>query len=265
MEGWVTIVHFALYYLVLSSVLTTQKLWERFFQVSLFVSLITAIYGFFQLAGVITINQGGVRLDATFGNATYFAVFMLFNIFFGILCFLRAYGSPVKDRSRNLLLWYTGVVTVLDAIILFYTATRGTTLGLLIGLLLATLLIAIFEKEKLVLRKISAGILVFLVVVSGTIYVMKDSAWVKSSQSLGRLTSITLHEGNSRFMVWGMAFEGFKEKPILGWGQENFNFVFNKYYNPGMWAQEQWFDRTHDIFFDWLISVLWLGTLLSLA
>jgi tetratricopeptide (TPR) repeat protein len=55
-------------------------------------------------------------------------------------------------------------------------------------------------------------------------------------------------------MVWGMAFQGFKERPILGWGQEGFNFVFNKYFNPGMYDREQWFDRTHNIFLDWLIA-----------
>jgi tetratricopeptide (TPR) repeat protein len=44
------------------------------------------------------------------------------------------------------------------------------------------------------------------------------------------------------------------EKPIFGWGQENFNFVFNKYYDPRMWNQEQWFDRAHDIILDWLVA-----------
>ena len=62
-------------------------------------------------------------------------------------------------------------------------------------------------------------------------------------------------------MIWGMAWQGFKEHPVLGWGQENFNLVFNKYYNPEMYAQEQWFDRTHNIIFDWLID----GGILGLA
>ncbi len=51
-----------------------------------------------------------------------------------------------------------------------------------------------------------------------------------------------------------MAIKGFVERPIFGWGQESFNFVFNKYYDPRMFGQEQWFDRTHDIFLDWLIA-----------
>jgi len=54
-----------------------------------------------------------------------------------------------------------------------------------------------------------------------------------------------------------MALEGFVQSPktvIAGWGQENFNFVFNKYYVAAMYSQEQWFDRAHDQFLDWLVD-----------
>ena len=66
-------------------------------------------------------------------------------------------------------------------------------------------------------------------------------------------------------MVWGMALRGFIENPILGWGQDNFNLVFNKYFNPGMYSQEPWFDRAHDVFFDWLIAGGLLGLLAYLS
>jgi len=51
-----------------------------------------------------------------------------------------------------------------------------------------------------------------------------------------------------------MALKGIAERPILGWGQENFNFVFNKNYDPQMFGQEEWFDRTHNVVLDWLIA-----------
>ena len=41
--------------------------------------------------------------------------------------------------------------------------------------------------------------------------------------------------------------------------------VFNKYYQPEFWKQEPWFDRSHDIVFDWLISVGILGFLAYLS
>ena len=49
-----------------------------------------------------------------------------------------------------------------------------------------------------------------------------------------------------------MAFKGVLERPLTGWGQEGFNYVFNKYYDPSLYAQEQWFDRAHNAFIDWL-------------
>ncbi len=63
-----------------------------------------------------------------------------------------------------------------------------------------------------------------------------------------------------------MAVEGFKERPVLGWGQENFNYVFNTNYDPRMYGHEQWFDRAHNVFLDWLIAggVLGLISYLSL-
>jgi tetratricopeptide (TPR) repeat protein len=51
-----------------------------------------------------------------------------------------------------------------------------------------------------------------------------------------------------------MALSGAIEKPILGWGQEGFNYIFNKYYDPSLYAQEPWFDRAHNAFIDWLIA-----------
>ena len=49
-----------------------------------------------------------------------------------------------------------------------------------------------------------------------------------------------------------MAFKGILERPLTGYGQEGFNYVFNKFYDPSLYAQEQWFDRAHNAFIDWL-------------
>jgi len=62
-----------------------------------------------------------------------------------------------------------------------------------------------------------------------------------------------------------MSIQGFKEKPLLGWGQDNFPYVFAKYHDPHMYGQEPWFDRSHNVFFDWLIAAGALGLLSHLA
>ncbi|OGD67957.1 hypothetical protein A2811_00935 [Candidatus Campbellbacteria bacterium RIFCSPHIGHO2_01_FULL_34_10] len=249
MEGWVTLVHLFGYLVVVGSVLTSSKLWARFLNTSIVASVGLSLYGVMQLLGVLEVHQGGVRLDATFGNSAYFAVYLLVHIFLTI--FMLA-----KRKGLNMISYLYGLVIVLETVILYYTATRGAILGLLVGLMISAIIISLFEKENLKLKKIAMGVLVALVLFVGGFILVKDSSFVQNSPVLNRFANISLQETTtkSRFLVWDMAFQGFKERPILGWGQENFNYVFNKYYDPGMYAQEQWFDRTHNVFFDWLIA-----------
>jgi len=260
MEGLVGLIHLFAYFIVATSVLNTEKLWGRFFNMSLGVSVIIGIYGLFQLGGVLNINQGGVRVDGTFGNAAYLAVYSLFHIFIAAFMVMK---QKVKTLQGSI---YGGVI-LLNLVMLYFTATRGAVLGLLGGVLLTTLLIALFEKDRPILKKSAIGILIGVVLFIGSFIAVKDATFISESPVLSRFASISLEERTtkSRFMVWDMAWQGFKEKPILGWGQENFNFVFNKYYNPGMYAQEPWFDRAHNVFFDWLIAGGILGILAYLS
>ncbi|MEK7209334.1 MAG: O-antigen ligase family protein, partial [Patescibacteria group bacterium] len=58
----------------------------------------------------------------------------------------------------------------------------------------------------------------------------------------------------SRFLIWNIAYQAWQERPILGWGPENFVYLFSKYYDARLWKQEPWFDRAHNVFFDWLTA-----------
>lgn len=254
MEGLVTLVHLLLYFIVAGTVLSTEKLWTRFFNTSVVASVIMALYGLLQIAGVFIINQGGVRLDGRLGNATYLAIYMVFHIFITAMLLL-------KWRGKNLIRYIYATAILLQLITLYFTATRGAILGLFVGVFVSTLLIALFGKEYPRLRKTSAALLIGLVLVVIGFVAVKDTAFIKSNSVLSRLSTISLEEGSTRFTIWGMALQGVKERPILGWGQGNFNIVFNKYYDPSLYGQEQWFDRVHNIVFDWLIAGGILGFL----
>ncbi|NQV93125.1 O-antigen ligase family protein [Candidatus Kaiserbacteria bacterium] len=256
MDGLVTLVHLLLYFLVATTVLNTEKLWTRFLNTSVAVSGFLGIYGLFQLWGFLTIHQGGVRLDATFGNATYLAIYMLFHVFITVLLLSRFSGNRI---IRHI---YMGLIA-LQILMIYFTATRGAILGFLGGVILTSTLVALFGGKQKVLRKTAAGALVLVFVIVGGFFLIKDTNMVKKSPVLTRFTDLSISSGstNARFLVWDTALKGIKERPLLGWGQENFNFVFNKYYDPKLYAQEQWFDRVHNIVFDWLIAGGILGFL----
>jgi len=306
MEGWVTLAHLFAYFLAAVSILNTERLWNALWQVSLSVAVFVGLYGMLQLAGFITINQGGVRLDATLGNAIYLAVYMLFHIFIAALVWGRekiegkGIGNPAAlfgaaAALQVFAVWHAYAVSqahesgasvvlviislgvwlyawmrsgsyalarvalalalALFTFILAFTLARGAMLGLAVGALVAALAYIVQAPRARLLKRIVVLLAVALVMAGG-LWFARDAAWVQKVEPLQRLASISLSETTvtARFLNWGIAWEGFKERPVLGWGQENYAVVFDKYYDPRMYAQEPWFDRVHNAVFDWLIA-----------
>ena len=249
MEGWVTLAHLLLYFIVLGATLTTEKLWRRFFMASIGASVLVASWGIFQILGFswAPIHQGGVRVDSTLGNASYLAIYMVFNIFLTLYLMLEA--------KKNWQYALGGAIVLLEAAVLYFTATRGAILGILGGLLLTGILIIIFERSRPRLQKISIGVVAAVVIVVVAFFGLRSASFVQKSDVLNRFASISLTDTTtaSRFVIWEGAWKGFLQRP-LGWGQESFNYVFNANYSPKLYNDEQWFDRAHDIVFDWLIT-----------
>ncbi|QQR64948.1 O-antigen ligase family protein [Candidatus Kaiserbacteria bacterium] len=257
MEGYVTLVHTFLYMLIAGTVLTTEKVWDRFFMTTIGVAVVLSLYAFAQLSGNITINQGGVRLDGTLGNSAYMAIYMLFHIFITFFMLFRA-------KSKGARIVYGGLA-VLFIYLLIQTATRGTILGLVGGSFIMATYIALFAREYPMFRKIATGGIVAIIAIVAIFITFKESSFIQGNPYLQRIATISLAEGGNRFNIWSMAFEGVKERPILGWGQGNYNYVFNEYYRPELHGGEAWFDRVHNIVMDWLIAGGVLGLIAYLS
>ncbi len=252
MEGYVTVLHLFAYFVIVGAVATAEGWWNRLFQVSIGASAIMGLYGVLQLLNVFAIStQSGSRVDATFGNAAYLAVYMLFAVFLTLFMLVR-------QRNATWVQVLYGIALVLQVITLYQTQTRGAVLGLLGGLIVAGIYIALraTDAKWRTLRKISLWGLGVIAIVVVAFFALRNTPVVQSSDTLRRLASISLEDKTtqSRFQIWSMAQSGFMERPVVGWGQENFSYVFNKYYQPAMYSQEQWFDRAHNQFLDWLIA-----------
>ena len=254
MDGLVTLIHLLGYFLVIGTVFRTKEIWTWFLNTMVGASVLMGLFSLYQLSGGAVINQGGNRVDGRFGNATYLAIYALFHIFITAILLAR------WRRGYFVRIIYI-LNIILQAVVLFFTATRGTILGLLGGALLTAILIVIFERENKAWRRSSIGILAAVVIIVGGFFAIKNTEFVKNDLVLQRFASVSPSSGTvqARFTIWGMAWQGVKERPLLGYGQENFNRVFNKYYDPVLFRDEPWFDRTHDIIFDWLIAGGFLG------
>lgn len=271
MDGWVTIAHVFLYLLVTSSVMNTEKLWRALFYTSLAVSAYLGIYGLLQAAGISALGQGGAaglaaRVDGTFGNPIYFAVYMLFHVFIAAHLWARSWIERGRGNRLPLSILY-GALIALDTFVLFFTGTRGTMLGLIGGVLLTAILLVLLARNSRNVWRMSVGAIVALLILIGGFWLIRDAAWVNKVGFLQRLATISLEENTvkARFINWSMAWKGVQERPLLGWGQENYALVFDKYYDPRMYAQEPWFDRVHNVIFDWLVAGGFLGLIAYLS
>jgi len=268
MEGWVTFVHLLAYLLVLSSMLNKEKLWLWFLRANVLAGFIMAV-----MSVGDSIKEGVVRFAGPLGNPIYISVYFLFILFFTLILLYK--DVLVKNLTTWLdfrkvfsdVLFYVYLIVSFLSVFVIYRTSRGALLGAMGGIFIGALLIAIFEKEKKVIKQISICGVVAVIALVGLFLGVKDTAFVKNNPTLSRFAEISWGNtsGQARQLVWPMAIKGFEEKPILGWGQEGFNYVFNKYYDPKMYGQEAWFDRAHNAPLDFLIAGGILGLLSYLA
>ncbi len=241
MDGYITLLHVYLYFVVIGIMFRSEKVWWYFLNTSVAVAAFVALKGLSQL------TAANVRVDSTLGNAAYMAVYMLFHIFF--LAYLFVKTKVVPYRAIYLLLGMMFVYVLLQ------TGTRGTALGLVSGSVSAVVYLLIFAKSQVRLRKVALSGIIALIVLFGGFYAIKDTEYIQSKQSLARIANINIGKDlEVRSIIWGMSIEGVKERPVFGWGNGNFNYVFNEQYDSRLYGQEQWFDRVHNIVFDWLIA-----------
>ncbi len=320
MEGFVSLFHLGLYFFIASSVLRSKEEWQVLLLSFLSVATYLSCFGLVQVSGDFVINQGGIRVDGTLGNAAYFGAYLMVHLFIllyvlyqrklkvsgiteasgaGLIAFSLYYISLIsnpqisagkiggtialiafcfgvflfyirfarKEWSEYVVAFWYGALGIMMMTLLYFTATRGAILGFIGGIFVTALFIAFTEKESKYIKKTAQAIILGVLILVGGFLSIKNTSFVKESPVLSRFASISWSENKSqaRGYVWPMALEGVKERPILGWGQEGFIYVFAKHYNPKMWGHEAWFDRVHNGFLEWLVAGGILGFLAFLS
>ena len=215
MDGWITIAHLLLYTVVAASVLQTERLWRWLFWTSLGVSVYLSVVGLLQVAGFVAIGQGtasglAARVDATFGNPIYLAVYMLFHVFLAAMLLVQSWASRSPGDRLVPSISY-GAIIALDTLTLLLTGTRGTMLGLIGGAVLAILIYALVRGSgRIRIRIVAVASVCLVVVLGGALKLGKDTSFVKSVGFLDRLASISLSDTTiaSRFTNMSIAWQG---------------------------------------------------------
>ncbi|MDO8435814.1 MAG: O-antigen ligase family protein [bacterium] len=248
MTGLLTLLHLFVFFIILTSVFKEKKYWERILVVSIMVGVLVVLYAW-------TSTEESTRGGSTIGNTSFMSGYMLFNIFFAIILLF----------TKNI--WWkifcaTTASVLIASLFISIEPTQGAIGAFLISasfLGLSYLLFYLFSSGRKKFKIV--GFLLIGLFIIGLLIVLQLNffqQWVVNTWYGGSI--------QSRLVIWKMAYQGWQERFWLGWGQENFNIPFAKYFDPQLpLSGDIWYDRAHNIIFDTLITSGILGLISYLS
>jgi O-antigen ligase/tetratricopeptide (TPR) repeat protein len=248
--------HLALFFLLLRTLRDEDWGWiiNGALAVSLFVS-ISAIVEHFQLAATRSADAIIPASAATIGNPGLLAAYLLMNVA------LAGYAASASVRYRLLYLSVVGV----NLLGLVYASNRSTIIGLVLGAIIGGVIFAALSstRRKWIAFSIAGALAVVVVAVSVAVRAFPKSEVTRLVPSVVSRLALTNPAGGDgvRPMQWRAAIDGFKDRPLVGYGLENHNLVWGAHFDSRVYGLEtDVFDRTHNQFLEILATTGLIGT-----
>lgn len=257
--------------LITSTVFEKKEDWYKLFTVLTLSGIVFSIGGWLTVAGVNFSKLLELKIQSgfTIGNSSWVGVYLAF-IFFVSLG--MAFSSKIKSQK---------IIGILGAVILFFDSTltgfliqfpgmkfgpiglaQTASYSMMVGIGLFLLYLIFRKIQSAKIRKIFIGSFLSIALI-GIILI----------STVGRVYMtefINKKSGPNRLVFWSIAVDGFKERPVLGWGGDTYQYVYGKYFNPIIftegYAPEYWVDKSHSYYFDELVTggILGFISLISL-
>ncbi len=268
-EGGFQILHYTALFLLAAAILKKEAQWNTLFGVMTGISLAVVGYGIgAALKLPLFIGPAGLfsRLSGTLGNADYAGTFMIFSIFYAV--FLIS-----KKEVQAWIKWILGLCVAVFFGFMLLSQTRGAIVGLGAGILAFLIYLAFKAAKKGWLRKGSQIVLaVFVILIALILGGQKYISKIKDCSICTRVLHISFTDFTfkTRYWAWEAALQGWENKPVFGWGPEEYSAAFDRhfntnYYDPTVQGSETWFDRAHSIYFDYLAETGAVGVLAFLG
>jgi O-antigen ligase len=276
-EGGLQILHLYALFILLATLFREDADWRKLFWASMAAAGLAILYGVLAGAGLSIGSWGaigqefgdpGFRFSGSIGNSAYVAGYLIFTLFFAAYLFLDggAPGGARRSLRSRTSLGLVGIMLVF-LIFAFMSGTRGALFGISAGGFVALAYAAFYRKAW---RKWLLAAAAVIVIALASLFFFRQTDFVQSLPG-GRLFNFTLEDRDvaDRLTMWGIAVEGWQERPLLGWGPENFLMVFDRHFDPGHFHPDSgfgaWFDRAHSVVFDYLATTGILGLLAYLS
>lgn len=221
-DGLLTIFNYALLYLIALQVGRNERDVDNFSKLLIATGGIVSVYGLFQAFGFDFVPWS-IRVFepwksfSTFGNPNFLGGFLVLILPLSIAVFLKSRGL-----LKNI---FYGIAFGLVSIVLVTTHTRGAWIAGLISIFT----FAILGWQSLIKQrlKIFALALLFFIAMASLIATTN----IETGLVERVLSATRINEGSisNRIEIWKGALNAIANKPVLGYGPDNFLLAFQEF------------------------------------
>ena len=263
--GFVTFV-FYFFYAFLAVTIFKKEEWNKVWLFSIFIGLLVSFVAIIQynpaLNRIFNALMNAVfnlsiplvpdRPASTMGNPIPLAIYLLLLSFLTLSLAIKEPFETGWSKTKKIFYIFSLTTFVLTILI---SGSRAVWLGLAIG----AIYFFLFYPKKIKALKLSAiGLLILIasvILCANTINIDKYPKFLQQNRlfsSINSRLSMRLFLTDPRFFAWsGIDYKILIEKPILGYGPENFSVGFDKHYDPSIPYMNQswgdWWDRAHNV------------------
>jgi len=268
-DGFFTILFLFLFSVSIFSIIAVsenkEKIIKKFLRSSVLGATILSLFIIFSSEGLSLLNWKWLaesRGGAMTGNSSVAASYVIWNIFFSAILFIKS--SFLRNKIFYVFSFLTLVFSPLfinwhilsgkveyNGILSLIGTARGALLGIIFGFFVVIGVYFLFQTNK-IKRYIGVGLilLIFISTILGVISILQKYSFSQQK--------FIENVGENRLIFWDNAVSGFKEHPILGVGPNTFSHTFHKFFNPQLLLPQDNFeamvDKTHNIFFETLVG-----------
>ncbi len=236
-----------LYFYVVALGQMPGNYFQKFLKLFLAVAAVVAINGLFgwmHLPMLIQDPSLPSRVSSTLGNPIYLGSFALIPMFLSVFFALQS------ERPASKYGYY--VLAFVFFLAGFLSGTRGALLGLLVGSFIAAVVYLVLCKNKQI-KLIGFGVVAVAVLGAGLMFTY--SKRLPPGSIVRRVFTLNDSNSQARLLQWKVALTGYKDRPLLGTGPENYYYVGNLYYDPEIYKYDRsWFDKPHNYIIEILVT-----------
>ena len=300
MQGWVDLAHWATFVVILVSTHRTWTHWRTLLNVNLGVGLLIGLLGLTQFFDIRLIEylQYKNRLDITLGNPTYVGGYMLVSFFIAAAFLTESLldrsasetrgravdrhkrrraqqsGGLAKIPPENLWRAFWVAAIALTLVMVFLSGTRSAAVALVAGILVFGVGYALWGGSPR-LRAAAIGttaVIAALALVVSVFILVRVGSDVERIDAPGAMVERLLNTGvrdrsvEGRIVAAQIGWEAFVDRPLLGWGPENYTVGYDRHVVPEVFAKgAASFDQAHNKLIEELTTKGLLGLLGYLA